>query len=200
MTQSGHGAAVGTYINLSIVVNRPGGDMQRRGGRGRPMKGRRTNRPKARKTPIRPVSPANLQDKLDQLTRELDDARERETATAEVLQIIRSSPRDLDAVFNAILENATHLCSAMDGGLFKFENGEIEPVALHNVPEALAKHLHSRGKIKPRPGSTMERIVTSKDVLHIEDILKDPDGTSNPASKYGGARTFRGTGTADGDV
>ncbi|HSD85515.1 MAG TPA: GAF domain-containing protein, partial [Anaerolineae bacterium] len=99
---------------------------------------------------------------------------------------------NLSAVFNAILQNATRLCSAMDGGLFKYENGEIEPVALHNVPEALAEHLHSRGKIKPRPGSTMERIVTSKNVLHLEDILKDPDGATNPASKYGGARTFLG--------
>jgi class 3 adenylate cyclase/putative methionine-R-sulfoxide reductase with GAF domain len=104
-------------------------------------------------------------------------------------------------VFNAILQNATHLCSAINGGIFKYENGEIEPVALHNVPEALAEHLHSRGKIKPRPGSTMERIVTSKDVLHINDILKDPDGTTNPASKYGGARTFLGVPMVkDGDV
>jgi GAF domain-containing protein len=95
-------------------------------------------------------------------------------------------------VFNAILENATRLCDAINGGLFKYENGEIDPVALRNAPEALAEHLRSRGKIKPRPGSTAERIVTSKDVLHIKDILKDPDGTSNPAPKYGGARTFLG--------
>ena len=175
--------------------------MQRRGGSGQLVKRRRTKRPRARKAPIRHASPANLQDKLDHLTRGLDEARERETATAEVLQIIRSAPADLNAVFNAILQNATHLCSAINGGIFKYENGEIEPVALHNVPEALAEHLHSRGKIKPRPGSAMERIVTSKDVLHINDILKDPDGTSNPASKYGGARTFLGVPMVkDGDV
>ena len=126
------------------------------------------------------------------LTRELAEAREREAATGEVLKIIRTSPGDLRAVLNAILENATRICSAMDGGLLKYENGEIEPLALRNAPEALEKHLRERGRIKPRPGSTMERIVTSKDVLHIEDILKDPDGAENPAAKYGGARTFLG--------
>jgi class 3 adenylate cyclase len=166
--------------------------MQRRGASGQSIKGQRANRRKARKAPIRHASPANLQDKLDQLTRELNEARERENATAEVLQIIRNSPGDLNAVFNAILENATRLCDAINGGLFKYENGEIDPVVLRNAPEALAEHLRSRGKIKPRPGSTAERIVTSKDVLHIKDILKDPDGTSNPAAKYGGARTFLG--------
>ena len=38
----------------------------------------------------------------------------------------------------------------------------------------------------------MDRIITSKDVLHIEDLLKDPDSVGNPAAKYGGARTFLG--------
>jgi class 3 adenylate cyclase len=126
------------------------------------------------------------------LARELTEAREREAATTEVLKIIRTSPGDLQAVLNAILENATRICGAIDAGLFKCENGEIEPLALCNAQEALEKHIRGRGRIRPRPGSTMERIVTTKEVLHIEDLLKDPDSVGNPAAKYGGARTFLG--------
>ncbi|HEY6860968.1 MAG TPA: GAF domain-containing protein [Pseudolabrys sp.] len=135
---------------------------------------------------------ADKKTNVGKLTRELAEAREREAATAEVLKIIRTSPGDLRAVLNAILKNATRICGAIDAGLFKYENGEIEPLALCNAPEALEKHIRGRGRIKPRPGSTMERIVTSKDVLHIEDLWKDPDSVGNPAAKYGGARTFLG--------
>ena len=135
---------------------------------------------------------ASKETNVEQLARELAEAHEREAATAEVLKIIRTSPGDLRAVLNAVLENATRICSAIDAGLFKYDNGEIEPLALRNAPEALEKHIRERGRIKPRPGSTMDRIITSKDVLHIEDLLKDPDSVGNPAAKYGGARTFLG--------
>ena len=59
------------------------------------MKVRRANRPKARKAPIKHASLPNLRDKLDQLTRELGEAGQRETATSEVLKVISSSPGEL---------------------------------------------------------------------------------------------------------
>src|SRR5262245_26752127 len=92
--------------------------MQRRGRSGRPVKGRRTTKPKARKAPIGHASSPNLQDKLDQLTREFDEARQRETATSEVLQVISSSPGELQPVFDAILANATRICDAKFATLF----------------------------------------------------------------------------------
>jgi two-component system NtrC family sensor kinase len=76
--------------------------------------------------------------------------------------------------------------------MFRCEGGEFEPVAYHNVPEILQKHLTERGRIKPRPGSTMERVFRTKAVVHVEDLWEDPDGRGNPASKYGNARTYLG--------
>jgi signal transduction histidine kinase len=135
---------------------------------------------------------ASLQAQLDQRTRELREAQEQQTATSEVLKVISSSPGHLEPVFQSMLDNAIRICRAGFGTLFRIENGEFEPAVHHNVPAVLARHLAERGRIKPRPGSTMERVMRTKDVVHVPDMLHDPDAGGNPAVKYANARTFVG--------
>jgi two-component system, NtrC family, sensor kinase len=138
------------------------------------------------------IGNVRLFDEVQARTRDLTEALEQQTATSEVLGVISSSPGELGPVFNAMLENAVRICGAGFGGMFRCEGGEFEPVAYHNVPEILQKHLTERGRIKPRPGSTMERVFRTKVVVHVEDLWEDPDGRGNPASKYGNARTYLG--------
>ena len=138
------------------------------------------------------IENVRLFDEVQARTRDLSELLEQQTATSEVLKVISSSPGDLKPVFEAMLENATRICGAGFGAMFRIENGEFEPVALHNVPKVLERHLTARGKIRPRPGSTMERVMQTKDVVHVVDLWQDADGPENPASKYGNARTYLG--------
>ena len=138
------------------------------------------------------IENVRLFEEVQARTRDLTESLEQQTATSEVLKVISSSPGDLKPVFEAMLESATRICGAGFGAMFRIENGEFEPVAFHNVPEVLERHLTARGKIRPRSGSTMERVMRTKDVVHVVDLWQDADGPGNPASKYGNARTYLG--------
>ena len=141
--------------------------MQRRGRSGQPEKGRRTTRPKARKAPIGHASLASLRDKLDQVTRELGEAYQRETATSEVLKVISSLPGELEPVFNAMLANATRICEAKIGVLYLRDGDGLRFAAAHGAPPVYVEARKQRGVT---PGGPVLRAATTKQVVHIADI------------------------------
>src|SRR6516164_7019659 len=96
---------------------------------------KRRNAPKA--TRNRGASVAGRETVVARVTRERDEALLRETANSEVLHLISKSPGDLELVFRAILENATRICNANFGTLFRFDGENFHPVAQFNTPAAL---------------------------------------------------------------
>src|SRR5262249_8439238 len=84
---------------------------------------------------------ADMQEQLDRLTRELAEAREQQSATSEVLQVISSSPTELEPVFQAMLANAVHVCEAKFGSLYLCDGDLLRRVAEYNVPSEMLAEL-----------------------------------------------------------
>src|SRR5215471_14467797 len=110
-------------------------------GGGEPSRGRpKTPNVKlhhAPKTIARSNSSSPTETDLARLARELKEAREQQTATSEVLQVISSSPGDLQAVFQTMLENAVQICDAKFGNIYRWRDDALHLVAAHNTPLAL---------------------------------------------------------------
>ena len=104
------------------------------------------------------------------LGRELREALEQQTATAEVLHLMSGSHGDLARVFDTILENATRLCQANFGLMHLHEGGVFRTVAMHNAPPAFAKLRRREPLIRARP---LLRMAATKQLIHIADITKD---------------------------
>jgi signal transduction histidine kinase len=135
-------------------------------------------------------SVADLQKRLDARTRELNEGIARENATAEVLRVISRSPGELEPVFQAMLENATRICGAKFGILFRYEGGVFHPAAMANVPPAFADFLDRQGSFAPVRGRLFGRLAQTKKVIHVVDRATEP--TPSPSVKYGGARSSIG--------
>jgi GAF domain-containing protein len=116
------------------------------------------------------------------LITETQEALEQQTATAEVLQVINSSPGDLAPVFDAMLEKAMRLCNAAIGELYTFEGDHFEPVALRGVPRALAE-FRRRSPPRGTPGTVTGRIVSGMDLVHISDLTQEESYRTGDASR-----------------
>jgi GAF domain-containing protein len=122
------------------------------------------------------------------LLNELRQSLERQTATSEVLRVISSSPGELEPVFQAMLENATRICEAKFGNLFRFDGENFHPAAQFNTPEALLEAQTRRGPFQPAPGSQLDRVMRTNRVSHTADYAAE--AVSSPAVTLGGARSF----------
>src|SRR5712671_6345928 len=112
---------------------------------------------------------AKLRRTLDEAQHERDEALQRETATAEVLGVINSSPGDLKPVFDAMLEKALRFCEATHGTLRTFD-GENFHLAAAAHGEALA--FPGRDRLRPGgPSSLFRRFIDGEQIVHLTDVL-----------------------------
>jgi GAF domain-containing protein len=126
------------------------------------------------------------------LFNETKEALEQQTATSEVLQVISSSPGDLQPVFDTMLENAVRICDATFGNIYRWDGELLQLLAAHNTPPALAA---ARKRSSLRPTGTIGRMVATKTASHVADLAahetyteeRDPGAVS--AVELGGVRT-----------
>jgi hypothetical protein len=121
---------------------------------------------------------------LDKRTAERDEALQRETGIAEVLQVISSSPGDLTLVFDAILEKAMSLCEAAHGHIWICDGERVHPVAVRGEPQ-LVEWMRGLGPMRlgSRPlghPSPLGRVVRGEPIAHVADAREEEAYRSNP--------------------
>src|SRR5215469_7087081 len=112
---------------------------------------------------------ADLERQLVECKAERDEALKQQTATAEVLRVINSSPGALAPVFEAVLQRAVRICDASFGTLYLRETDAFRAVAMHNAPPAFAE-ARTRALLQPPPDAPLGRVAITKQVAHIADI------------------------------
>ena len=122
------------------------------------------------------------------LLNELRESLEQQTATADVLQVISSSPGDLEPIFNTMLANAIRVCDAKFGALFRYENETFDAVAEFGATPALVEFHRQRGSFQPGTGTGLYRLLRTKDVVRIVDDAAEP--APGAAARFGGARSL----------
>jgi two-component system, NtrC family, sensor kinase len=121
------------------------------------------------------------------LLNELRESLQQQTATSEVLRVISTSPGELEPVFRAILENATHICDARFGHLFRFDGKMLHPAAEAGTPPELAEFFKQRGPFQPTPGLLLDRVLRTKQVSHTTDDAAE--AVPSPPGRLAGARS-----------
>ena len=134
------------------------------------------------------IENVRLFEEVQARTRELSESLQQQTATSEVLQVISRSPGELEPVFQAMLENATRICDAKFGALFRFDGKFFHPAALVDAPPAFAEFFWKAGPIVPQPGVVLDLLFRTRQVIRSADYAAE--GVVGPAGRYGGARSL----------
>src|SRR5262245_8697989 len=143
------------------------------------------------------IENTRLVNELRQRTDDLSESLEQQTATSEILKVISGTPGELEPVFQAILENATRICEAQFGTLYRSESDGVRCVGMHNAPEAFVEERRRNPVIRPAPATVFGRALVTKRPAQIADIRDEiqssgvPSGytTGGQLAKLAGART-----------
>jgi GAF domain-containing protein len=122
------------------------------------------------------------------LLNELRQSLEQQTATAEVLRVISSSPGELEPVFQAMLDNATRICEARFGSMQLRDGDAYRRVALHNAPQKFVEFSNNAPILKRGTAPSVDRAIDTGQAVHIPDVAAE--NPNEPIAKFGDARTL----------
>ena len=120
------------------------------------------------------IENVRLFDEVQARTRDLSESLQQQTATAEVLKVISSSPGELEPVFESMLDNAVRICGAKFGNLWLREGDAFRIGATHGAPAAYVDYLRREKVFRPTPKLGLGRLASTKEAYQIEDVAAVP--------------------------
>jgi GAF domain-containing protein len=141
------------------------------------------------------IENVRLFEEVQTRTSALSEALEQQTAASEVLGIISRSPRELQPVFQAMLENAARICDANFGQLLLYEDGAYRMTAMHGAPLAWSEKRAREPIFRPGPSNALARLAATKQVQHVPDLREhqgylEREAATMAITEIAGARTF----------
>jgi class 3 adenylate cyclase/putative methionine-R-sulfoxide reductase with GAF domain len=134
---------------------------------------------------------ADNQGEIAQLTRQLDDAREQQRATSEVLRVMSRSEYQLQSVLQGVAEAAARLCRSDGAVIFRLVDGAYHFAAGYGLAPAFLE-IERQTVISPGPGTVIGRAALTKKVVRIDDALTDPLYEKKEDAKVEGNRSMIG--------
>ena len=126
---------------------------------------------------------------VEELERELAEANRRAAATAEVLRVIRSSPTDVQPVFDTIVRSAVRLCDGLFGAVVRFDGELMHLAAYHNYTSEVLQTLQQMLPMRPDSRLVAGRAILTREMVHVEDAQADPEFAQRVA-RTGGFRSM----------
>jgi GAF domain-containing protein len=121
------------------------------------------------------AQPQDAQTQLAERSRELEDARDQQRATAEILRVTSSSPTDARPVFEVIAKNAVQLCNGNHGVVYQFDGTLIHFVTHYNSSPQAVEATRREYPIAPGRGTVSGRAILERAVIQIPDVLADSE-------------------------
>jgi len=133
----------------------------------------------------------SLRKEIAELRRDQQRSGEREAAIRDVIQTIARTTFNLDAVLQTVIDRAVDLCDADNGNIARHEGDVYRVVAFTSFTPEYERLVRERIYV-PERGSVIGRTLLERQVVHILDVLDDPEYTLTDIQKAGGFRTALG--------
>src|SRR5215813_839222 len=163
----------------------------RAGGKPAKSQRRKTTKPERRNAPmaVRSRNSTVPETEVARLARELNEAREQQIATADVLKVISRSPSDVQPVFDMIAESARRLCDGQFCFVYRFDGRLLHFVAHHSLTHEVFEMNRRAWPAPPSRRSAAARAILERGFVQIPDINTDPDYVLGPMAEVGKYRS-----------